>query len=110
MTVRSIQTTLHFSKPFDLSGFDRPQPAGDYRVDHYEQLIDGLSRPAWQRIRTFIHLPAIGMQAATYQIVPTTLAALGDAVTIRDDEGRGLYSGRLDQAAGSSPGIAGSAE
>jgi len=80
MTLRTIQTTIRFSSPFGLLGFDLPQPAGEYRVDHDEQLIDEISRPAWRRVGTFIHLPAIGMQGSTYQMVPITPAALEDVL------------------------------
>ena len=47
---------------FLLPGFDAPQPAGDYRVDQDEELIEAFSRLAWRRVGAFIHLPAIGMQ------------------------------------------------
>jgi hypothetical protein len=37
----------------------RIQPPGDYAIDEDEELIDGLSWLAYQRVATFIHLPAI---------------------------------------------------
>ena len=33
-------------------------PAGDYDIDHDEELIEGMSHIAWRRVATFIHLPA----------------------------------------------------
>lgn len=70
MTIRTTQTTVHFSSPFRLQGLDSAQPAGDYRVDYDEELIEGLTRLAWRQIGAFIHLPRIGMPAATRQMVP----------------------------------------
>ena len=57
MASRTTQTVVHFSSAFRLPGFDEPQPAGDYRVDHDEESIEGISRLAWRRVGAFIHLP-----------------------------------------------------
>ena len=80
MTSRTTQTVVHFSSDFRLPGFDRPQPAGDYRVDHDEELIEGASRFAWRRIGAFMHLPAVGTQAPTQQMVPINPADLEAAL------------------------------
>lgn len=85
MTTRTTQTVVSFSSDFVLPGFDVPQPAGDYRVDHDEELIEGLSRLAWQRVGAFIHLPAIGQASAVCQMVPIDPADL-DAALERDRE------------------------
>ena len=70
MVSRTTQTTVRFSHDFLLSNFDKPQPAGEYRVDHDEESIDGASWLAWRRVGSFIHLPALGRQGA-HQMVPT---------------------------------------
>jgi len=41
-----------------LKGVDRLLPAGDYRVVTDEELIEGLSFPAYHRISTVIFVPA----------------------------------------------------
>jgi hypothetical protein len=56
------------------------QPAGDYRVDHDEEAIDGVSRIAWRRVGSFIHLPAIAAQGLTQQMVPINSADLEAAL------------------------------
>jgi hypothetical protein len=43
MTMRTTQTVVRFSSSFLLPGVDGPQPAGEYRVDQDEELIDALS-------------------------------------------------------------------
>ncbi|MDH7797556.1 MULTISPECIES: hypothetical protein [unclassified Beijerinckia] len=80
MTSRTLQTVVCFSLPFALPGFDTLQPAGEYRVDHDEELIDGVSRLAWRRIGSFIHLPAIALHGSTQQMVPISPAYLDAAL------------------------------
>ena len=80
MTSRTTQTVARFSSAFQLPGFDAPQPAGDYRIDLDEESIEGLSRLAWQRVGAFIHLPAIGREGATRQMVPINPADLEAAL------------------------------
>lgn len=85
MTTRTTQTIVRFSSPFQLPGFDALQPAGDYRVDQDEELIEVLSRLAWRRVGAFVHLPAVGMNGQTHQMVPIGPADL-DAVIEKDQQ------------------------
>ena len=80
MTTRTTQTVVRFSTPFLLPGFDAPQPAGDYRVDQDEELIEVFSRLSWRRVGAFVHLPAIGMNGQTRQMVPASPADLDAAL------------------------------
>jgi hypothetical protein len=57
MLARTRDKTWTFSKPFRLKGVDRMLPAGDYRVATDEELIQGLSFPAYRRVATMIFLP-----------------------------------------------------
>jgi hypothetical protein len=83
MTTRTTQTVARFSSPFLLPGFAAPQPAGDYRVDQDEELIEGMSRLAWRRVSAFIHLPATSVKGSTRQMVAINPADL-DAVLEKD--------------------------
>jgi hypothetical protein len=49
--------TITFRKPFLLKGVDRILPAGNYRVVTDEELIEGLSFPAYRRVSTMIFVP-----------------------------------------------------
>jgi hypothetical protein len=84
MANRTERTVVHFTKAFLLPGFDKPQPAGDYHVDHDEESIEGISRLAWHRVGSFIHLPAIGVKSPTHQMVPITPADI-EAALEKDD-------------------------
>lgn len=85
MINRTKQTTVHFSRPFALPGFDELQPAGDYLVDHDEEQIEGVSWLAWRRVATFIHLPATKSQSLARQMVPITSTDL-DAALEKDGQ------------------------
>lgn len=80
MASRTTQTVVRFLNPFLLPGFDKPQPAGAYHVDHDEEAIEGISRIAWHRTASFIHLPAIDSRRATSQLVPINPADLDAAL------------------------------
>jgi hypothetical protein len=85
MTTRTTQTIVRFSAPFMLPGFDAPQPAGDYRVDQDEELLEVSSRLAWRRVAAFVHLPAIGIDAHIRQMAQIDPAAL-DAALEKDHQ------------------------
>lgn len=76
MTIRTTQTVARFTSPFMLPGFDAPQPAGEYRVDQDEELIETASQLAWRCTGSFIHLPALGIVSRTHQMVPVAPADL----------------------------------
>ena len=46
-----------FSNPFLLKGVDRILPAGNYRIVTDEELIEGISFPAYRRVSTMIFVP-----------------------------------------------------
>jgi hypothetical protein len=56
MTVRTSHKSVTFTQPFSLSGIDGVQPAGTYTVETDEELLPGLSFPAYQRIATLMVL------------------------------------------------------
>lgn len=81
MANRTTQTVIRFSSTFLLPGLEAAEPAGAYRVDHDEKSTDGTSRRRiWRRVRSFIHLPAIGVQRPTFQMVPIDPADLAAAL------------------------------
>jgi len=85
MTTRTKQTTVRFSAPFRLPGFDAPQPAGVYLVDQDEELLEVSSRLVWKRTAAFVHLPAIGIDNQTQQMAPIHPADL-DAALEKDHQ------------------------
>ena len=58
MTARRTSQTVAFSKPFLLKDIGRMLPAGEYRIVTDEELIEGLSFPAYRRVSTMIFVTA----------------------------------------------------
>jgi hypothetical protein len=69
MTLRTSHKTVTFTRPFSLNGIDEVQPAGSYTVETREDLLPGLSVPAWRPIATLIFLPSRPGGAFVEQVV-----------------------------------------
>lgn len=85
MTTRTTKKTVTFNNPFVIGSFDEMQPAGDYVVETDEELIEGLSFPAYRRVLTLLHLherPGRQSVKSTLTIDPTDL----DAALARDQK------------------------
>lgn len=54
MLTRSLRSTVVFRRPFVLKGLDREQPAGTYDVHTEEELLEGLTFPAYRRVSTML--------------------------------------------------------
>src|SRR3712207_3450470 len=54
MLTRTRREDIVFKRPFTLKGWAEPQPAGAYAVDTEEELIEGLSFPAYRGVPTMI--------------------------------------------------------
>ncbi len=88
MTLRSTERTLTFRRPFSLSALDGPLPAGRYRVITEEDLLEGLSFAAWQRVRTLLFLPADSLPGKAHEVVPIDVNELEAALAADGLESR----------------------
>jgi hypothetical protein len=82
MTTRTTTKTVTFHRPFNLKAVDRLLPPANYRVVTDEDLIEGLSFPAYRRASTVIFVPAeSGCAVEMVTIDPSDLQAAidGDA-------------------------------
>lgn len=76
MLTRTRHKTWKFYKPFRLKGVDRLLPAGDYRSATDEELIEGLSFPAYRRVATMLFVPGPnGVSLEMLTIDPAELQA-----------------------------------
>jgi hypothetical protein len=74
---RSRRETVTFRHPFRIKGIDRQLKAGAYEVVTDEELIEGLSFPAFRRIATVIMVPGAPphhQSTEMLSIAPTDLA------------------------------------
>ena len=79
MTMRTATKTITFHRPFHLKGVDRLLPPANYRVVTDEELIEGLSFPAYRRASTAIFVPAeFGCAVEMVTIDPSDLHAAMD--------------------------------
>lgn len=77
--IRTTTKTVRFQRPFCLKGIDRLLPPADYRVMTDEELIEGLSFPAYHRVSTVIFVPASsGSAIEMVTIDPMDLQAAQD--------------------------------
>ncbi len=76
MATRTTSKTVTFHRPFRLKGVDRPLPPATHRVLTEEDLIEGLSFPAYRRVSTAIFVPApTGSAVEMVMIDPADLQA-----------------------------------
>ena len=57
--MRTTETEITFTRPFRLESLVEPQEAGTYRLITDEELIEGLSFPAYRRVAMHLEIPSI---------------------------------------------------
>lgn len=83
MIERTTKAIVTFARPFVLAGFDQKLPAGNYLVETDEELLQGLSFPAYRRVATTFYvdaLPGRPGERQAWRIDPEAL----DAALVRD--------------------------
>ena len=69
MPTRTHTSTLVFRRPFSIKSAGGVQPAGTYTVETEEELVEGLSFPAYRRVSTTITRQANGAGALVQVLV-----------------------------------------
>ena len=82
MTMRSRREAITFLHPFRIKGIDRLLPPGAYQVITDEELIEGLSFPAFRRVATMIMVPAAPPRSSTMEMISIGSVDLSDAQRI----------------------------
>jgi hypothetical protein len=81
--MRTSKKNVTFLHPFTIEDFVQELPPGEYVVETDEELIQGLSFPAYRRVSTTLYvdaLPGRPGQRQAWQIKPESL----DAALFRD--------------------------
>ena len=82
---RSHDRVWTFNKVFVLNGVDRPLQPGSYRVVTDEELIEGLSFPAYRRVATMMFVPGPnGLSLEMVTIDPAELQAAHERDAVDD--------------------------
>ena len=79
MLSRTRREDMVVRHPFSLKGWAEPQPAGTYAVETEEELIEGLSFPAYRRVSTTITRRATRAAGALVQAIPVDPRELTEA-------------------------------
>jgi hypothetical protein len=73
MFTRTRRNNVVFSHPFELKGVDRILPPGSYQIVTDEELIEGLSFPAYHRLSTMIIVPPQSGRGSSVEMILATL-------------------------------------
>ncbi len=84
MLTRTQYTTLVFRRSFPLKSSGGLQAAGTYTVETEEELLDGLSFPAYRRVSTTIRRQA-GRAGALVEAIPVDLREPAEAQVADSD-------------------------
>ena len=80
MSSRTTHTTVTFEHPFSLKGLDGPQAPGTFNVRSDEELMEGMSFPAYRRTATAISIPVPRGGAGSFQAIATDPQELDSAI------------------------------
>ncbi|HYE48947.1 MAG TPA: hypothetical protein VEB20_05110 [Azospirillaceae bacterium] len=79
MSTRTTSSTVSFALPFRLSSLDETLPAGNYTVETDEELVEGVSFPAYRRTLTVMLVPD-GPGRTGARVVPVDPEELREAL------------------------------
>ncbi len=74
MSLRTIKSSITFSAPFKLEGWEEAQPAGRYDVETDEEVIEGNGRTIYRRVATLLIVRSRAM-TQTITVDPSQLEA-----------------------------------
>ena len=89
MTTRTRRETVHFKHPFRIKGIDRLLSPGDYEVITDEEMIEGLSFPAFRLVATMIMVPGAAPRHSATEMISISSVDLSDAQRIDASAPRG---------------------
>jgi hypothetical protein len=69
MTMRTTKSTVTFARPFRLGGFGEQLPAGRYPIETDEELLEGVSFPAYRRTATMMQLIADPLHVGVTEVI-----------------------------------------
>ena len=81
--IRTTKTTVTFRRPFHLGSLEEVLTPGIYKVEMDEELLEGLSFPAYRRVLTVIHLHEQPAKPGLTRVLKIEQKEL-DAALVRD--------------------------
>ncbi len=80
MTMRTTKSTVTFTRPFRLGAFGEQFPAGRYPIETDEELLEGVSFPAYRRTATMMQLTADPLHLGVTEIAVVDPGLLEEAL------------------------------
>lgn len=77
---RTVKQTVTFRHPFRLAGLEDVLPAGEYLTETDEERLEGLSFPAYRKLRVLIHMPRRASRPGVTETVSIDPVELEDAL------------------------------
>ena len=68
MLFRTTSRTVTFRMPFSIAAVEHELPAGAYLLETDEELIQGLSFPAYRRVTAFLQTPSRRVSGALHSV------------------------------------------
>jgi hypothetical protein len=82
MTMRTRKSTVTFLRPFRLGTFGEQLPAGRYPIETDEELLEGMSFPAYRRTATIMQLMPDPLRPGVAEIAMVDPGQLEEALTM----------------------------
>jgi hypothetical protein len=82
MDNRTSETIITFHNSFSVGVTLSDQPAGSYRLSKEQELIEGISYPAFRTVSMLLQIPAIDAPSMTTQFIPVTGSDLDAALQL----------------------------
>ena len=82
MTMRTTKSSMTFVRPFRLGAFGEQLPAGRYPIETDEELLEGMSFPAYRRTSTVIQLMPDPLRPGVTEIAVVDAEQLEEALTM----------------------------
>ena len=80
MAMRTTKSTVTFVRPFRLGAFGEQLPAGRYPIETDEELLEGMSFPAYRRTATMMQLIADPLHPSVTEIAMVDPQQLEEAL------------------------------
>jgi hypothetical protein len=80
MTMRTTNSTVTFTRPFRLGAFGEQLPAGRYPIETDEELLEGVSFPAYRRTATMMQLIADPLHPSVTEVAVVDPQVLEEAL------------------------------
>lgn len=85
MLTRTSESVVTFRNTFSIGNVLSDLPSGSYRIVKEEELIEGVSYPAYRITKTSLQIPAMGIPGMAKQFIPVRDSDVDAALEVDAD-------------------------